>query len=196
MNKARFIHMVELIDQANAEDPVWETWQDQAWPRTYLYGVRMTGWLSRLYPRAPETAFIAARAQHICRWLVPRQSYPKGRRGYLEWRTYLYRFHAEKTKQLMSQAGYGEAAKAQVQRILMKRGLKRDPQVQWVEDAACLVFLQFYFAPFAHAYPDDKIVDIVSKTWAKMSDRARTEALGLPFGQREGGLIQQALRQS
>ena len=193
METGRFVLAVSLIDQANASDPVWETWQDQAWPRTYLYGLRMTHWLLRLHPEATEIAFLAARAQHVCRWLVPRNRYPKGRRGYLEWRTYLYRFHAEKTAQLMVQAGYGEQDIAEVRRILMKRGIRRDPQVQWVEDAACLVFLQYYFAPFASDYPDEKIIDIVRKTWAKMSAEAHQEAMKLPLGERERRLVQLAL---
>jgi len=193
MERARFVQAVSLIDQANACDPVWERWQDQAWPRTYLYGLRMTRWLLRLHPEASATAFLAARAQHICRWLVLRDRYPRGRRGYLEWRTYLYRFHAEKTAQLMLQAGYGEDEIAIVRRILMKRGLRRESQVQWVEDAACLVFLEYYFAPFASDYPDEKIIEIVGKTWTKMSERAREAALKLPLGQREGRLVRRAL---
>jgi len=193
METARFMKAVMLIDQGNAGDPVWETWQDRCWPRTYLYGLRMTQWLVKLYPHAPETAFLAARAQHICRWLVPRDSYPLGRRGYLEWRTRLYRLHAEKTVQLLSQVGYGSEVQAEVRRILMKRGLRRDEQVQWVEDAACLVFLEHYFAPFASGHSDEKIIDIVRKTWAKMSGQARQAALRLSLGARERGLVQQAL---
>lgn len=193
MDTSRFLHAVRLIDQANAQDPEWEFWQGRAYPKTYLYGLRMTASLTRLEPKAPETAFLAARAQHTCRWLVPRESYPAGRRGYLEWRTLLYRLHADKAARLLAAAGYDEATIAQVQRILMKRGLNRDPQVQLVEDAACLVFLEHYFAPFAKAYSDEKIVEIVAKTWRKMSDNARQAARQLSLGEREAELVRQAL---
>lgn len=193
MDKLRFLHAVHLIDQANAQDPEWESWQGRAYPKTYLYGLRMTQWLVRLEPNAPEPAFLAARAQHVCRWLVPRQAYPPGRRGYLEWRTFLYRLHADKAARLLAAAGYDEATIAQVQRILMKRGLKQDSLVQLVEDAACLVFLEYYFAPFAKDYDDAKIVEIVAKTWRKMSDNARQAALQLHLGEREAKLVRQAI---
>ena len=110
MNRARFVKAVSLIDTANASDPDWETWQGKPYPKTFLYGLRMTAWLLQLDPKAPETAFLAARAQHTCRWLVPRDSYPRDRKGYLEWRTFLYRLHAEKAAQLLHQAGYDNPA--------------------------------------------------------------------------------------
>ncbi|WP_022948941.1 DUF4202 domain-containing protein [Methylohalobius crimeensis] len=193
MDKGRFLYAVRLIDQANAQDPAWEDWRGEAYPGTYLYGLRMSQWLNRLAAEAPETAFLAARAQHVCRWLVPRSHYPAGRRGYLEWRTFLYRLHAEKAGRLLEAAGYDETAVDQVRRILMKRGLNRDSQVQMVEDSACLVFLEYYFAPFAKDYSDEKVVDIVAKTWRKMSENARSAALQLSLGGREGRLVQTAL---
>ncbi len=179
MNRSRFLKAVTLIDAANASDPDWETWQGKPYPKTYLYGLRMTDWLLQLEPKPPETAFLAARAQHICRWLVPRGQYPRDRKGYLQWRTFLYRLHAEKSAQILQLAGYDFVAIKQVKQILMKRGMNRDPQVQLVEDAACLVFLQYYFAHFGRQYEEKKIIEIVRKTWKKMSDNARKHALNL-----------------
>lgn len=193
MDTKRFLLAVRLIDQANAQDPEWEFWKGEAYPKTYLYGLRMTLWLTQLEPKAPEEAFLAARAQHACRWLVPRRSYPPGRLGYLKWRTFLYQFHADKAARLLKAAGYDQEAIACVRRILLKRGLNRDPKVQLVEDCACLVFLQYYFAPFAKDYSDEKIVEIVAKTWRKMSDKARQAALNLPLGEREAALVRRAL---
>ncbi|GAB6066891.1 hypothetical protein JCM13664_02090 [Methylothermus subterraneus] len=193
MDARRFLRAVALIDQANAQDPEWEFWQGLAYPKTYLYGLRMTAWLMRLVPDAPEEVFLAARAQHTCRWLVPRASYPPGRRGYLEWRTFLYRLHADKAAQLLAAAGYREAEIAGVRRILQKQGLRRDPKVQWVEDCACLVFLEYYLAPFAQGHSETKIVEILAKTWRKMSDRAREAALGLNLGAREAKWLREAL---
>ncbi|BCX89541.1 hypothetical protein MIN45_P1914 [Methylomarinovum tepidoasis] len=194
LDQHRFVAAVSLIDQANASDPVWETQEGKSCPRTWLYGIRMTDWLVRLYPDAPETAFLAARAQHVCRWLIPRDRYPPGRKGYLAWRTFLYRLHGEKAAQLLRQAGYDESAIGQVKRILMKRSLRRDPQVQMVEDAACLTFLQYYFLPFARDYSDDKLIDILGKTWKKMSPKAQQAAMKLPLSGREARLVQQALK--
>ncbi len=193
MNRERFLRAVVLIDQANAGDPEWEVWGGRPYPRTYLYGLRMTEWVVKLDDRAPETAFLAARAQHVCRWLVPRHRYPRDRRGYLAWRTFLYRLHAEKAASILRAVGYDPASIEQVRRILMKRGLKRDPQVQLVEDAACLVFLQYYFVPFAEDYADEKIVAIVAKTWRKMSPEAQRHALRLPLPERALHLVRQAL---
>ncbi|HHJ40441.1 MAG: hypothetical protein AXA67_08030 [Methylothermaceae bacteria B42] len=193
MNRARFVKAVSLIDTANASDPDWETWQGKPYPKTFLYGLRMTEWLLQLNPKPPETAFLAARAQHTCRWLVPRDHYPRDRKGYLEWRTFLYRLHAEKAAQLLHQAGYEEAFIHQVKRILMKRSMNRDPQVQLVEDAACLVFLHYYFASFANQYDEDKLIDIVRKTWKKMSEKARLAALNLGFDRECAQLVQKAL---
>jgi hypothetical protein len=193
MDEQRFLRAVRLIDQANAQDPEGELWQGQWYPKTYLYGLRMTAWLTRLEPKAPEEVFLAARAQHLCRWLVPRQSYPPGREGYLKWRTFLYKFHADKAAHLLAAAGYGEEQIACVRKILLKRGLKQDPKVQRVEDAACLVFLEYYFAPFIQAVSDDKAVEIVAKIWRKLSDQARQAALGLHLAGRAGSLFKRAL---
>lgn len=193
MNKNRFLRALALIDAANASDPNWETWQDQPFPKTYLYGQRMTEWLVQLYPGPPEATFLAARAQHTCRWLVPRHCYPKGRRGYLEWRSFLYRLHADKASQLLRAAGYDPNTIDQVKRILLKRGLHRDPQVQMVEDASCLVFLQFYFVPFARGYDQHKLIEIVRKTWKKMSESARHAALELDLGEFGGKIVREVL---
>lgn len=152
MNDARLDTVFRLIDAANARDPNLETWQGAAQPKELLYGQRMSGWLERLQPDVGELPRIAARGQHIRRWEIPRDSYPMTREGYLKWRTFLYGFHGEKVGELMAEAGYEPAAVERVGAILSKRGMKADPEVQWVEDAACLVFLEFYFPAFVAGY--------------------------------------------
>lgn len=184
---------LSLIDAANAEDPNRETWQGQDWPKELLYSHRMSEWLQRLEPEADEVVRLAARAQHIRRWTVPRDSYPKTREGYLRWRTGLYDFHARTAGELMAQAGYGAADIERVERMLKKRGLKREADSQLIEDVACLVFLEYYFAPFAPSYEPAKVVDIVQKTWKKMSERAREAALGLNLPDEARRLVEQAL---
>ncbi|TAN47195.1 MAG: DUF4202 domain-containing protein [Methylococcaceae bacterium] len=182
-----------LIDAANSQDPNRETWQGQDWPKELLYSLHMSEWLARLAPDADEALRLAARAQHICRWQVPRDTYPKTREGYLRWRTGLYEFHAQTAGELLVQAGYDADTVARVGRMLRKRGLKHEADSQLIEDVACLVFLEHYFAAFAPGHEPDKIVDIVRKTWKKMSDSARQAALGLALPAEALHLVEQAL---
>jgi hypothetical protein len=185
--------VLSRIDQANAADPHQEDWQGQAQPKERLYGQRMSGWLERLRPDADELLQIAARGQHIRRWEVPRDSYPMTREGYLRWRSFLYGFHGEKVGEIMAEAGYAEADIARVKAILSKRGLKTDPDVQAVEDAACLVFLEHHFLGFAAGLEPDKLIGIVRKTWGKMSEAARAHALQLDFPEHIKPLLARAL---
>ncbi len=189
----QFQRAVALIDAANGEDPNRETWQGREWPKELLYSQRMSEWLARLAPDADEALRLAARAQHIRRWQVPRDSYPRTRDGYLRWRTVLYEFHAQQAAALLSEAGYDEEALTRVSRILRKRGLKREEDSQLIEDVACLVFLEHYFAAFAPGHDPAKVIDIVRKTWKKMSDAARQAALGLALPAEARLLVEQAL---
>lgn len=193
MNNDRLSQTIALIDQANHQDPNQEIFDGQRVAKEWLYSERMTTWLRKLEPDAPETLRIAARAQHICRWMIPRDSFPRTRVGYLEWRTRLYSFHAEKTAQIMQQTGYEEDDIKQVKRIIRKRGLKKESQPQIIEDIACLVFLQSYFADFLDDYDEVKIISIVQKTWKKMSPRAQQRALEMELPERATALIQKAL---
>lgn len=153
----------------------------------------MTTWLQRLVDQPPAPLQIAARAQHIGRWNIPRSDYPATREGYLAWRSVLYRLHADEAAALMAEAGYDGAAIEQVRKMLMKRGLKQDPDVQLIEDVACLVFLEHYFPDFAERHEADKIVDILKKTWRKMSPRGHQAALGIEMPEALAKLVDRAL---
>jgi hypothetical protein len=181
VNDDRFEQVLRFIDEANAADPNRETWEGREYPKEFLYGMRMTAGLERFCPEASEVLRIAARGQHIRRWEVPRDSYPATREGYLRWRSHLYGFHADQVAELMKRAGYEPAAIEQVKKILQKRGLKTDPDVQIIEDVACLVFLEHYFPAFMETRNEGKLVDIVRKTWNKMSEQARRQAQELAF---------------
>jgi hypothetical protein len=193
MNDERLDRVLHLIDEANARDPHREIWQGQAQPKELLYGLRMTGWLERLRPEASDLLRIAARGQHLRRWEVPRDSYPATREGYLRWRSYLYGFHADRVAELMTQAGYAPESIERVKTMVRKKGLKTDPDVQAIEDAACLVFLEFYFPEFAATQPAEKLLGIVRKTWAKMSEQARQLALEIQFPDSIRSMLLQAL---
>ena len=181
------------IDAANAADPSVEILEGVSQPKALLYGKRMSAWLDRGYPESSELLRIAARGQHIRRWEVPRESYPATREGYLKWRTYLYGFHADCVAALMQEAGYDSSAIDRVKSLLQKRGIKTDPEAQALEDVICLVFLENYFAEFAATQNGEKLLNIVRKTWGKMSEKGHGLALQLPFTQPVQELLAQAL---
>ena len=171
----RFARAIALFDAANADDPN----QDEGQPKELLYAKRMSEMIGRYAPDATEVAQLAVRAQHIKRWTVPRASYPMTKEGYYAWRTGLYKFHAETAGELMRRAGYDDAMIEQVKAAVGKRGIKTNADTQMLEDVTDLVFIEHYMLGFAgqHAdYTEEKWLDIIRKTWKKMSDRAHTFA--------------------
>lgn len=162
------------IDKANAADP---NHAADGTPEALLYGQRMSDELARLVPDASDLLQVAVRGQHIERWTSPRASYPEGREGYLAWRRDLGAFHATRVAEIMEASGYGVAEAERAGRMLRKEGIKRDPDVQALEDVACLTFLRWYFLPFAASHDESDISRIVQKTARKMSPRGRARAL-------------------
>ena len=130
----------------------------------------MTDWLEKLYPQASEALHLAARAQHIRRWEVPRSGYPMDRAGYHRWRTGLYKFHADAAGEILIDAGYDAATIDRVRSMLQKQRLKTDAETQALEDVICVVFLENYFAEFAARHDDEKVIVILRRTWAKIHD--------------------------
>ena len=168
-----------LIDAANRADPTVE----DGTPAALLYGQRMSAELDRLFPDASAVLQIAARGQHVERWLLPRVDYPEGRDGYLAWRREQARRHGLRVGGIMAEAGFDAAAQDRVGVMLRKEGLKRDPEVQALEDVICFVFLRWYFQPFAGKHTPEALLKIVEKTARKMSETGRAMALaefGLP----------------
>jgi hypothetical protein len=184
----------ELFDRINASDP--RTDVDAAGnqaPKELVYARRMSDRLTRFKPDASEELRLATRAQHIARWQIPRSDYPEGRSGYKAWRTRLMRHHAELASECLSEAGYSEEAIRTVSRLLRKQGLKRDPEVQALEDVVCLVFLEHYFDDFARDHEEEKLVDILRKTWSKMSERGRSAVSELGVSENARRLLSRAL---
>ena len=97
----------ERLDAANREDPNRQVYEGRDYPKELLYAQRMTRWLDRLVPEASEAVRLAARAQHVCRWKIPRGDYPMDRAGYRRWRSDLGRFHAETAGQILQQVYIG-----------------------------------------------------------------------------------------
>jgi len=192
-DESRFAAAIERFDAGNARDPNVTLVDGEPRPKELVYGRRMTAWLLRLEPAASEALQLAARAQHLMRWSIPREDYPKDRAGYLKWRTTLYDFHAEKAAEILRNVGYDDATIARVRSLIRKEKLKADPEMQLLEDVICLVFLENYFAEFAADHDEEKLVRILRRTWAKMSPRGHAAALKLELPERERKLIERAL---
>lgn len=143
------------------------------------YHEHLSRFVSLLTPDASEALRLAAHCQHLRRQQLPRSAYPEGVLGYKRWRSELAKLHANEAKEILTEVGYDIALAERVGDLLQKKRLKSDPEVQLFEDAICLTFLAVDFAPFAAKHPDEKVIDIVRKTWAKMSERGHTEALQL-----------------
>lgn len=175
-----FEAVAQLIDDANRQDPNLETVDGKEWPKELLYSNRMVDMLKRFRENADEAQQLAIRAQHITRWKSKRDAYPQGRIGYLQWRKDLYKYHANTAGELLEQAGYDNATITRVKDAVAKRRIKENPDTQLLEDIADLVFLEYYLQPFVEKHPEyteEKWIDIILKTWHKMSDEAQTFAL-------------------
>ena len=171
---------IAAFDQANAEDPNQEMAEGKAYSKELLYAQRMSEMQERYVPEASEAVKLAVRAQHIQRWKIPRSNYAMDRIGYLQWRTTLYKFHAKTAGQIMQIAGYDETMIARVKAIVSKKGIKSNPETQLMEDVVDLVFIEHYMAGFATQHPEydeAKWLDIIRKTWHKMSPQAHEFAL-------------------
>ncbi|PYJ61518.1 MAG: DUF4202 domain-containing protein [Verrucomicrobia bacterium] len=192
-NPRRFEAAIRLFDQENSRDPNLEIIEGVARPRELVYAERLTNWVLKLCPDASEELRLAARCQHICRWMIPRNSCDTTRVGYLKWRNDLKKFHADKAGQILREVGYPEETVAKVQALNLKKNFPDDPDSRVLEDALCLVFLEFQFAELAARTAGDKMVNALQKSWKKMTPAAREQALLLNFGPKEKSLLERAL---
>src|SRR5215469_13804160 len=186
----KFEAAIRRFDEENGRDPNQENGQ----PRELLYSERLTNWVLRLSPNASEALRLAARCQHLCRWKIPRSDYPMTRPGYLKWRTDLKKFHAQHSGEILRETGYDEATIQRVQDLNLKKNFPADTECRVLEDALCLVFLEFQFAPLAAKTDDEKMINALKKSWEKMTEAARAEALKLKYGDHEKNLIERALK--
>jgi tRNAThr (cytosine32-N3)-methyltransferase len=182
-----------LIDSAHAADPT-RTADGRA--AELIYGERVETWVARLVPEASPLLLLAARCQHLERWLTPRATFPEGKIGYLTWRRSLYVKQAERARELLLAAGVATHEAAEVATWVSKTGLKTNPGTQALEDAAVLVFLENEISTFAaqHAdYPREKFIDILKKTWRKLSPAAQQAATQLTLPPAIADLVRAAL---
>lgn len=188
-----FAKAAEKIDEANSQDPKMEMVDGQEVPSEVIYGQRMSARLNEYVPDASEQLQLACRGQHIRRWEIPRKDYPMDRKGYNQWRIALYSYHAEKTGEILRELGYDEAFASRAETIIRKERPKLDPEVQQLEDVACLVFLEHYSLDFAGKHAEDKIISIIQKTWKKMSEPGHAAALKLSLPGPVEALVKKAL---
>ena len=196
MDSERLQHVLARLDRLNSDDPTTELVKGIARPRELVYSQRLTDWVLRLDPSASEALRIAARGQHVRRWTIPRSRYEMTRRGYLRWRETLKSYHAQTVAALMREEGYSEEEAERVRLLILKKHLGADPDTQTLEDALCLVFLETQFKDLKQKTADEKMTEVVRKTWKKMSAKARTEALRLPLDEPERKLLTEALAKS
>lgn len=180
MNTNLYQAAIAAFDKANAEDPNIEMVEGKEYPKELLYAQRMSDMQQRFASQASEAVKLACRAQHIQRWKSPRSDYPMDKKGYMLWRTNLYKFHAETAGALMKQVGYDDAMIERVKIIVGKKELKTNPETQMMEDVVDLTFIEHYMLAFAAQHPEydeAKWIVIIKKTWDKMSDSAHQFAL-------------------
>ena len=182
----RFADALARIDAVHAEDP------DQ---KELVYAERMRAWLAKLVPQASEALKLAVRCQHLKRWAIPRASFPEGKVGYLSWRKQESLAHAALAGEILTSAGYDADAVKRVQSLVKKERIKHDPEAQTLEDVTCLVFLAYEVAPFAAKHAEDKVIDILRKTWPKMSAAGHEAALGIDFPPALRKMVDRALEE-
>jgi hypothetical protein len=185
----RFRHALAAIDAANADDPQEIVVRGARRKKELAHAELVSEWVARLAPDASEALRLAARAHHVRRWEIARETQPPDRAGYHRWRKALQQHHAEIAGRLLRDAGYDAATVLRVQDLVRKRGLGRDPEVQVLEDALCLVFVETQLAEIAQRMQGPKLADVVRKTLRKMSPAARAHAVALPLGERERALL-------
>lgn len=184
---------IAQFNRINSEDPSLIEVAGAAHPRELVQAERLEEWVLRVDPNASAALRLASRCQHLKRFAFPRSDYPEGRIGYLKWRKDLSKKHADLATQILTGVGADAALISQVRSIVLKEAQKTNPESQTMEDALCLSFLQHEFSDFAAKHPDEKVIDIVQKTWRKMSARGHELALTLPLSGRAQQLVQKAL---
>jgi hypothetical protein len=190
---SRFDDAIARFDEENAADPHTEEVDGEAVPRELLYGRRMSARLESFAPSASEALRLAVRAQHLRRFDKPRDSYPMDRAGYHLWRTDLSKHHAALAGEILAEVGYDEETITRTQSLLRKKNLAQDPDAQTLEDVACLVFLEHYYASFIDDKDDDKVIGILQKTWKKMSPAGQDAASKIALEGRAKTLLERAL---
>jgi len=184
----------EKFDAYNKKDPHIFSWAGVDYPQEYFLALKLYEWVLKLAPFAGDELLLASRSQHIGRWEIPRDSYPEGRDGYLKWRRDLGQYHAGKAAEIMEEAGYGAEQIDRVKQIIQKQKIKVDSEVQVMENALCLVFLEFQYEDFYPKHDADKVINILKKSLLKMDAHGHQHALTLKYSEQGMYFIGEALK--
>jgi len=187
-------HAFEQFDNYNKTDPTIFEWEGISYPQEYFLAIKLYDWVLKLDPDAGEELLLASRCQHIGRWEIPRDSYPEGREAYLKWRSDLAKYHAEVATAILQDAGYDEQQIARVKQILLKQKIKVDADVQTMENALCLVFLEFQYEDFSPKHSQDKLVNILKRSLLKMDAQGHKFAISLNYSIKGLYYINEALK--
>ncbi|KAG9235403.1 hypothetical protein BJ875DRAFT_272355 [Amylocarpus encephaloides] len=205
MAATNFKTAISIIDMEHAKDPTKKSVKGQdsqdttEVPYELYYAQQMTHYLSLREPNASPILHVAIRAQHFRRWDTPRDSYPKTREGYLKWRFDAKNKQADETYKICKdQCDFTEEEAKEVAALIKKKDLKKNVETQILEDVACLVFLDDQFAQFEEDlrerdFDERKIINIVQKTWGKMSEKGHELALQISMDDKCKELIGKAL---
>ncbi|MCU1380438.1 MAG: hypothetical protein JWN29_3421 [Acidimicrobiales bacterium] len=181
------------IDAANAGDPHTIMVRGERRPKEQAHAELAVEWVRRLVDDPSDSLLLAARAHHVRRWDIPRSDEPDGRAGYLKWKRRLQQHHAEVAAQVLGEVGVDPETIERVQAIVKKERLRSDPDVQALEDALCLVFVETQFGDLTDQLGEDHMVAVVVKTLRKMSPAGREAALGLPLDDEALRIVGRAL---
>lgn len=184
---------IALIDEAHAQDPKISIIDGKDIPYELHYAQQMTHYLDLRAPSASPILKVAVRAQHFRRWEIPRSSYPMTKIGYLNWRSFLKKRQADLASAICIGCNFTKEEAEEVAKLIRKENLKKNEETQILEDVACLVFLDDQFDAFEKEHDDKKIIDILRKTWGKMSEKGHELALQIPMTDTSKELIGKAL---
>jgi hypothetical protein len=184
----------QQFDDYNQKDPNIFMWDAATYPQEYFLALKLYEWVIKLAPDAGEELLLASRSQHIGRWEMPRNTYPEGREGYLKWRRDLGLYHADKSAAIMQEVGYNPEQIARVKQIILKQKIKADNEVQIMENALCLVFLEFQYETFYPKHPEEKVVNILRKSLLKMDKYGHQFALALNYSKKGLFYVGEALQ--
>lgn len=189
----KFQAALRRFDEENANDPNRQVVDGISQPQELIYAQWLTDWVLKLAPDASEALRLAARCQHLCRWMIPRSSFPMTKPGYLQWRHKLKQFHAERAGEILRAVGYSEDVILRVQNLNLKRHFPSDPESRILEDALCLVFLERQLADLLTRSTEEKVINALQKSWAKMSPAGQAAALKLSYAPSARVLLEKAL---
>ena len=181
-DQLRFNKTIDDFDAFNALDPNKVIVDGVEKPKELVYAQRMTEMLERYATEASESLKLAARAQHIQRWTIPRNDFPMTKSGYLQWRSKLKSYHADVATSILKDNGYDVEMIEKVSVLLKKEQLRANPDTQTLEDVIVLAFLEHDLEAFVEKYsdyPEEKFLTILRKSYLKMSDKGRAAALSL-----------------